>query len=67
MEDPAREAEHDRGRHERATDGDQPARIRVPSAQSRPDEQRQSSHNGEADQPPGLVAERRIQQPERTR
>ena len=67
MKDPVREAEHDRGRQERAADRDQPAGARIAAAQPGRDQHAGARHDREAEQPPGLVTEARLEQAEHAR
>src|SRR5690349_4700250 len=64
MEDAGREAEHDRAEQEGTAHGDNPACARVAPAQPREDQNRQPGHHREAEQPPGLIAQRRLEQAE---
>ena len=51
---------------EPAADGDQPAAARVCAAQARREQQREAADGRKAEQPAGLAAERRVQQPQRS-
>jgi hypothetical protein len=65
MEDPARVAERDGCRSERAADGDQPWRPLIGTAQAREREDRDPRHEREAEQPSRLVTEPGLEEAKR--
>src|SRR5439155_22189436 len=65
VEDALGEAERKRGDEERAADRDHPAAARVRTTQPAGYDDAETADEREAEQPPGLSAERLVQQPER--
>src|SRR5207248_7613484 len=66
MEDPAREAEDDGRSGEGATERNQPAGTRIAPPEPGRHHEGEAGDHGEAEQPSGLAAERRLEEPKRS-